>query len=172
MKLVNQHTKNIMEGCKERAQDAGLQFDQESLEYIVTNSDLIELQPKIMIPTMYDFWVNDIEIIQGKEKYKVFPHNPYETVINSRPAISFYNDNNPDWLNVMIFYHVLAHIDFFQNNLLFSNTWNEDFVGKALADKRQIAFLRTKHGRWVDYVIEFSRGIDNLVGFFSALNEK
>ena len=64
-----------------------------------------------------------------KEKYKVFPHNPYETVINSRPAISFYNDNNPDWLNVMIFYHVLAHIDFFQNNLLFSNTWNEDFVG-------------------------------------------
>ena len=93
MKLVNQHTKNIMEGCKDRAQDAGLQFDQESLEYIVTNSDLIELQPKIMIPTMYDFWVNDIEIIQGKEIYKVFPHNPYETVINSRPAISFYNDN-------------------------------------------------------------------------------
>ena len=43
MKLVNQHTKNIMEGCKERAQEAGLQFDQESLEYIVTNTDLIEL---------------------------------------------------------------------------------------------------------------------------------
>ena len=99
MKLVSQHTKNIMEGCKERAREAGLKFDQESLEYIVTNSDLIELQPKIMIPTMYDFWVNDIEIIQGKEKYKVFPHNPYETVINSRPAISFYNDNNPDWLS-------------------------------------------------------------------------
>ncbi len=172
MKLVSQHTKNIMEGCKERAREVGLKFDQESLEYIVTNSDLIELQPKIMIPTMYDFWVNDIEIIQGKEKYKVFPHNPYETVINSRPAISFYNDNNPDWLNVMIFYHVLAHIDFFQNNQLFSNTWNEDFVGKALADKRQIAFLRTKHGRWVDYVIEFSRSIDNLVGFFPALHQK
>ena len=119
MRLISQHTKKIMEGCKERAQDAGLQFDQESLEYIVTNTDLIELQPKIMIPTMYDFWVNDIQIIQGKEKYKVFPHNPYETVINSRPAISFYNDNNPDWLNVMIFYHVLAHIDFFQNNQLF-----------------------------------------------------
>ena len=119
MKLINHHTKKIMEGCKERAQDVGLKFDQESLEYIVTNSDLIELQPKIMIPTMYDFWVNDVEIIQGKEKYKVFPHNPYETVINSRPAISFYNDNNPDWLNVMIFYHVLAHIDFFQNNQLF-----------------------------------------------------
>ncbi len=171
MRLVNQHTKNIMEGCKERALDAGLSFDKESLEYIVTNSDMIELQPKIMIPTMYDYWVNDIDIIQGKEKYKAFPHNPYETVINSRPAISFYNDNNPDWLNVMIFYHVLAHIDFFQNNELFSKTWNEDFVGKALAAKRQIANLRSKHGRWVDYIIEFSRSIDNLIGFFSDLNE-
>ena len=172
MRLINQHTKKIMEGCKERAQDAGLKFDQESLEYIVTNTDLIELQPKIMIPTMYDFWVNDIQIIQGKEKYKVFPHNPYETVINSRPAISFYNDNNPDWLNVMIFYHVLAHIDFFQNNQLFSNTWSEDYVGKALSEKRQIALLRNKHGRWVDYVIEFARSIDNLIGFFPTLHEK
>lgn len=171
MKLVSQHTKKIMEGCKERALDAGLRFDSESLEYIVTNTDLIELQPKVMIPTMYDFWVNDIQVIQGKEKYKIYPHNPYETVINSRPAISFYNDNNPDWLNVMIFYHVLAHIDFFQNNQLFSNTWDEDFVGKALADKRQISSLRNRHGRWVDYVIEFSRSIDNLIGFFSNLHE-
>ena len=160
-----------MEGCKERALDVGLMFDKESLEYVVNNSDLIELQPKIMIPTMYDFWVNDIQIIQGKEKYKAFPHNPYETVINSRPAISFYNDNNPDWLNVMIFYHVLAHIDFFQNNLLFSNTWNEDYVGKALAQKRQISTLRISHGRWVDYIIEFSRSIDNLVGFFPELQK-
>ena len=109
MKLISQHTKKIMEGCKERALDAGLRFDSESLEYIVTNTDLIELQPKVMIPTMYDFWVNDIQVIQGKEKYKIYPHNPYETVINSRPAISFYNDNNPDWLNVMIFLS-LIHI--------------------------------------------------------------
>jgi hypothetical protein len=40
MELINQHTKKIMEGCKERARAAGLQFEDESLEYIVTNRDL------------------------------------------------------------------------------------------------------------------------------------
>jgi stage V sporulation protein R len=171
MELVNQHTKSIMEGCKERAKDAGLNVHTETLEYIVTNKDLLELGPKNMIPTLYDYWVHDVEVLKEKGKYGIYPHNPYETVINTRPAISFYNDNNPDWLNVMIFYHVLAHIDFFHNNLYYSHTWNEDFAGQALSDKRAIAMLRSEKGRWVDYVIEFSRGIDNMVDYYGLMSE-
>lgn len=175
MELIDQHTKNIMEGCKERALDAGLRFDTESLEYIVTNRDLLELSPKVMIPTLYDYWVHDVEVLKETGKYELYPSNPYETVINTRPAISYYNDNNPDWMNVMIFYHVLGHIDLFQNNLFFRHTWDYDFTGRALSDKRLIANLRSEKGRWVDYIIEFSRGIDNLVGFhheLSRLNHK
>lgn len=166
MQLIDQHTKKIMEGCKERALDAGLSFDKETLEYIVTNTDMLELSPKNMIPTLYDFWLNDIQVLRGKGEYEAFPHNPYETVINTRPAISFYNDNNPDWLNVMIFYHVIAHIDFFQNNRFFERTWDYDFKEKALTEKRIIAKLRAKYGRKADYVLEFARGMDNLVGYF------
>ena len=171
MQLIDQHAKLIMEGCKERARDAGLRFDDESLEYVVTNRDLLELSPKVMIPTMYDYWVHDVEVLQGKGRYELYPHNPFETVINTRPAISFYNDNNPDWLNVMIFYHVLGHIDFFQNNLYFRHTWDDDFTGQALADKRVIAKLRSEKGRWVDYVIEFARSLDNLVDYHGLLAE-
>ncbi|WP_054032639.1 SpoVR family protein [Desulfatitalea tepidiphila] len=169
MELIDQHTKDIMEGCKTRAREAGLRFEDESLEYVVTNRDLLELSPKLMIPTLYDYWVHDVEVLKGKGKYELYPSNPYETVINTRPAISYYNDNNPDWLNVMIFYHVLAHIDFFQNNIFFRHTWDYDFTGEALSDKRVIAKLRSEHGRWVDYVIEFSRSIDNLVGYYQEL---
>ena len=147
-----------------------MSFQDETLEYIVTNRDLLELSPKVMIPTLYDFWVHDVEVLREKGKYELYPGNPYETVINTRPAISFYNDNNPDWLNVMIFYHVLAHVDFFQNNLYFRHTWDYDFAGEALSDKRVIAKLRADHGRWVDYVIEFSRSIDNLVGYHTELS--
>ncbi len=171
MELINQHTKKIMEGCKERARDAGLSFDNETLEYIVTNRDLLELSPKVMIPTLYDYWVHDVEVLKEQGRYELYPSNPYETVINTRPAISFYNDNNPDWLNVMIFYHVLAHIDFFQNNLYYRHTWDFDFTGQALADKRLIARLRSEKGRWVDYTIEFARGIDNIVGYFKELSQ-
>jgi stage V sporulation protein R len=169
MELISQHTKKIMEGCKERAAAAGLRFEKETLEYIVTNRDLIELTPKAMIPTLYDYWVHDVEVLREKGRYELYPSNPYETVINTRPAISYYNDNNPDWLNVMIFYHVLAHIDFFQNNLCFRHTWDYDFTGQALSDKRMIAQLRSEQGRWVDYVIEFARGVDNLVGYHREL---
>ena len=170
MELIDQHTKRIMEGCKERARNAGLSFQDETLEYIVTNRDLLELSPKAMIPTLYDYWVHDVEVLKEKGRYELYPVNPYETVINTRPAISFYNDNNPDWLNVMIFYHVLAHIDFFQKNLFFRRTWDYDFTGRALSDKRAIAKLRSEKGRWVDYVIEFTRGIDNLVGYYGELS--
>ncbi|MCG8568540.1 MAG: SpoVR family protein [Spirochaetes bacterium] len=170
MILIDQHAKKIMEECKSRARDAGLSFDDETLEYIVTNQDMLELSPKLMIPTLYDYWVHDIQAIIGKEKYKVYPGNPYETVINTRPAVSFYNDNNPDWLNVMIFYHVLGHIDFFQNNVFFKHTWGDDFLGKARSDKRLIAKLRSEFGRWVDYIIEFSRSIDNLCGYYRELS--
>ena len=170
MELINQHTKKIMEGCKQRALDAGLSFQDETLEYIVSNRDLLELTPKVMIPTLYDYWVHDVEVLKEKGRYELYPSNPYETVINTRPAISFYNDNNPDWMNVMIFYHVLAHIDFFQNNLYFRHTWDYDFTGRALSDKRMISSLRSEKGRWVDYIIEFSRGIDNLVGYHDELS--
>lgn len=147
-----------------------MSFSDETLEYIVTNRDMIELSPKVMIPTLYDFWVHDVEVLKEKGRYELYPHNPYETVINTRPPISFYNDNNPDWLNVMIFYHVLAHIDFFQNNQFFRHTWEYDLTGQALADKRLISRLRSEKGRWVDYVIEFARAIDNLVGYFDELS--
>jgi len=172
MQLIDQHTKAIMEGCKERARDVGLSFDDESLEYVVTNRDMLELSPKVMIPTMYDYWVHDVEVLQGKGKYELYPSNPFETVINTRPAISFYNDNNPDWLNVMIFYHVIGHIDFFQNNLYFKHTWDDDFAGQALADKRAIAQLRSEKGRWVDYVLEFARSIDNQVDYHGVLADQ
>jgi len=174
MELIDQKTKKVMQECQVRAAEVGLKIEGETLEYIATNQDMLELRPKGMIPTLYDFWVDDLEVLSNKWVYKVYPHNAYETVVNTHPPISFYNDNNPDWLNIMIFDHVLGHIDFFQNNVFFRNTWGRDFCGEALADKRLMERIREEKGaekRWVDYVIEFARGIDNLVGYYRELGE-
>ena len=43
-------------------------------------------------------------------------------------------------------------------------------AGQALANKRAVGRLRSEHGRWVDYVIEFARSIDNLVDFHGLLS--
>lgn len=169
MELISSEAKKIMEECKRVARANGLKFSDETIEYIVTNEDLIKLSPKGMIPTLYDYWVHDVYVLQDKGKYELYPHNPYETVINTRPPLSFYNDNNPDWLNVMIFYHVIAHIDFFQNNVYFEKTWLDDFCSRALAHANVIKELRYEKGRWVDYVIEFARSMDNLVDYGGEL---
>lgn len=174
MELLNLAMKKEMEECKKRARDAGLVFQDDTLEYIVTNQNMLELSPKVMIPTLYDYWVHDVEVLRNKWLYDAFPHNPYETVINTRPPISFYNQDNSDWFNVMIFYHVLGHIDFFQNNVFFRKTWDDDFCGQALADKRLLNKIRAEQRdrkRWVDYVIEFALAIDNLVGYHRELEE-
>lgn len=169
MELISAELKKTMEECKRIARDHGLRFSDETLEYVTTNEDMIKLSPKAMIPTLYDYWVHDVYVLQDKGKYDLYPHNPYETVVNTRPPLSFYNDNNPDWLNVMIFYHVIAHIDFFQNNVFFAKTWHDDFCGRALAHANVIKELRYEKGRWVDYVIEFARGMDNLVDYAGDL---
>lgn len=174
MDLLNQETKAEMEACKKRARTEGLEFQDNTLEYIVTNRNLLELSPKGMIPSLYDYWVHDIEIIRNKWLYDAFPHNPYETVINTRPPMSYYNHGNAEWLNVMIFYHVLGHIHYFQNNVFFRNTWDDDFYGQALADKNLVNRIRSELGekkRWVDYVIEFALQADNLVGYHKELEQ-
>lgn len=174
MKLLSQELKKEMEKCKERARRAGLQFADNTLEYVVTNRDILELEPKYFIPTLYDYWVQDVEVYRNKWVYEARPHNPYEITVNTKPAISYYNQDNPDWLNVVIFYHVLGHIDMNQNNIYFRRTWDDDFAGQALADKRLIGKIRQGLGaekRWVDYVIEFALSVDNLVGYYAELEE-
>lgn len=174
MKLLEQKMKQEMEECKRVARAAGLQFSDNTLEFIVSNRDMLDLSSRHMIPTLYDYWVHDVEALRNRWIYEVFPHNPYEVVINTRPATSFYNQDNAEWFNVMLFYHVLGHIDFFQNNVFFRNTRDDDFIGQALADKRLINRIRRDLGeekRWVDYVIEFSRAIDNLVGYYPELEK-
>lgn len=172
MKLLDHRMKAEMEECKRRAREVGLIFPEDTLEYLVSNQDMLELMPKNMIPTLYDYWTHDIETIRGKWAYDAFPHNPYEVVINTRPPVSFFNTDNADWFNMMLFYHVLGHIDFDQSNIFFRRTWDDDFYGQALADKRLINSIRDELGaekRWVDYVLEFTLAIDNLVGFHQEL---
>ena len=90
MELISQHAKKIMEGCKERAREAGLRFQDETLEYVVTNRDLLELSPKVMIPTLYDYWVQDVEVLRESGRYELYPERnkkvqPDELILSTNP---------------------------------------------------------------------------------------
>jgi stage V sporulation protein R len=150
MELIDQHTKTIMEGCKLRARDAGLRFEDESLEYIVTNRDLIELSPKVMIPTLYDYWVHDVEVLKEKGKYELYPGQSLRNGHQYPSGHLFLQRQQSGLAQRDDLLSRAGHIDFFQNNLYFRHTWDYDFNGEALSDKRAIAKLRSERGAgWI-----------------------
>ena len=58
----------------------------------------------------------------------------YELVINSNPCYAFLLDGNSLIQNKMIAAHVLAHSDFFKNNIRFSKT-NREMVESMSATR-------------------------------------
>lgn len=64
-----------MEKCKHCACAEGFIFDDETLEYNVSKRNLHELFPKMMIQTLYDYLVHNVEVLKGYGKYKLYPTN-------------------------------------------------------------------------------------------------
>src|SRR5690625_6865963 len=70
----------------------------------------------------------------------------YELVINSDPCYAFLLDTNSLIQNKLIIAHVLAHSDFFKNNIRFSNT-RGDMVESMTATAERIAAYEMKYGK-------------------------
>ncbi len=70
----------------------------------------------------------------------------YELVINSNPCYAFLLDGNSLIQNKLIVAHVLAHCDFFKNNVRFSNT-NRDMVESMAASSERIRQYEIKYGK-------------------------
>ena len=172
MKFITPEQKQETMRCYDRARQAGLDVPNLTIEMMVSNKEFVEMRAKGMIPTLYDHWLQDVEVYRGLKEYEIFQHNPFECVINAKPHYSFYNETNAEWLNTLIYYHVAAHIDFFRNNVNFAHTWNTNFMGKSEADSELITKYREEHGRWADYAIEFAISAENLCSSFIPREKK
>ena len=85
-------------------------------------------------------------------------------VINSNPCYAFLLDTNSLIQNKLIVAHVLAHCDFFKNNVRFSNT-RQDMVESMTATAERIANYEMIHGkdeveRFLDAVLAIQEHID------------
>lgn len=70
----------------------------------------------------------------------------YELVINSNPCYAFLLDGNSLIQNKLIVAHVLAHCDFFKNNVRFSNT-NRNMVESMAASADRIREYEIAYGK-------------------------
>jgi len=88
------------------------------------------------LPGRYSHWTFGKAYHKMKTMYDFGLSKIYEVVINSNPAYAFLLENNSLLQNKLVIAHVLGHVDFFKNNVWFSQT-NRRMVDDAAMHARR-----------------------------------
>ncbi|BAB04831.1 involved in spore cortex synthesis [Halalkalibacterium halodurans C-125] len=153
---------HAIEEITEIAEGFGLDFY--PMRYEICPADIIYTFGAYGMPTRYTHWSFGKQFYKMKLQYDLGLSKIYELVINSDPCYAFLLDSNSLIQNKLIVAHVLAHCDFFKNNVRFSNT-RRDMVESMSATAERIAHYEHVHGkaeveRFLDAVLAIQEHID------------
>jgi stage V sporulation protein R len=126
----------------EIAQGFGLDFF--PMRYEICPADIIYTFGAYGMPTRFSHWSFGKAFHKMKTQYDLGLSKIYELVINSNPCYAFLLDGNTLIQNKLIVAHVLAHCDFFKNNVRFSKT-NRDMVETMTATAERIRQYEMSH---------------------------
>ncbi|GAE25776.1 stage V sporulation protein [Halalkalibacter wakoensis JCM 9140] len=146
----------------EIAEGFGLDFYE--MRYEICPAEIIYTFGAYGMPTRYSHWSFGKQFHKMKLQYDFGLSKIYELVINSDPCYAFLLDSNSLIQNKLIVAHVLAHCDFFKNNVRFSNT-RRDMVESMSATAERIAHYEHIHGKeevenFLDAVLAIQEHID------------
>ncbi len=116
------------------------------------------------LPGRYSHWTFGKAYHKMKTMYDFGLSKIYEVVINANPSYAFLLENNSLLQNKLVIAHVLGHVDFFKNNVYFSQT-NRRMVDDAATHARRIGEYEFKYGRktveeFLDAVLSIEEHID------------
>jgi len=142
----------------------GLGLDFYPMRYEVCPADIIYTFGAYGMPTRFSHWSFGKQFYKMKLHYDLGLSKIYELVINSNPCYAFLLDTNSLVQNKLIVAHVLAHCDFFKNNVRFSNT-KRDMVESMSATAERIKQYEHIYGKqevetFLDAVLSIQEHID------------
>src|SRR5690625_4287704 len=151
-----------IEEITEIATSFGLDFY--PMRYEVCPADIIYTFGAYGMPTRFTHWSFGKQFHKMKLHYDLGLSQIYELVINSNPCYAFLLDTNSLIQNKLIIAHVLAHSDFFKNNIRFSNT-RRDMVESMTATAERIENYELQYGKdevesFLDAVLSIQEHID------------
>ncbi|WP_158737611.1 SpoVR family protein [Alteribacillus sp. YIM 98480] len=154
--------KRSIEEITEIAEGFGLDFY--PMRYEICPADIIYTFGAYGMPTRYSHWSFGKQFHKMKLHYDLGLSKIYELVINSNPCYAFLLESNSLIQNKLIVAHVLAHCDFFKNNVRFSNT-RKDMVESMAAAAERISHYEMVHGKdeveqFLDAVLAVQEHID------------
>lgn len=142
----------------------GFGLDFFPMRYEICPADIIYTFGAYGMPTRFSHWSFGKQFHKMKLQYDLGLSQIYELVINSNPCYAFLLNTNSLTQNKLIIAHVLAHCDFFKNNIRFSNT-RRDMVESMTATAERIAAYEMQYGKaeveqFLDAVLAIQEHID------------
>src|SRR5690554_4787935 len=134
------------------------------MRYEICPADIIYTFGAYGMPTRFSHWSFGKQFYKMKLQYDLGLSKIYELVINSNPCYAFLLHSNSLVQNKLIVAHVLAHCDFFKNNVRFKNT-KRDMVESMAATAERIANYEKEYGlveveSFLDAVLSIQEHID------------
>ncbi len=142
----------------------GFGLDYYPMRYEICPADIIYTFGAYGMPTRFSHWSFGKQFYKMKLHYDLGLSKIYELVINSNPCYAFLLDSNSLIQNKLIVAHVLAHCDFFKNNVRFQNT-KRDMVESMAATADRVRQYEIMHGKkevetFLDAVLAIEEHID------------
>jgi len=142
----------------------GFGLDFFPMHYEICPAEIIYTIGAYGMPTRFSHWSFGKQFHKMKLQYDLGLSQIYELVINSNPCYAFLLDTNSLTQNKLIIAHVLAHCDFFKNNVRFSNT-RRDMVESMTATADRIASYEHLYGKdeveqFLDAILAIQEHID------------
>jgi stage V sporulation protein R len=146
----------------EIAEGFGLEFY--PMRYEICPSDIIYTFGAYGMPTRFSHWSFGKQFHKMKLQEELGLSKIYELVINSNPCYAFLLNSNSLIQNKLIVAHVLAHSDFFKNNIRFKNTGG-DMVESMAATADRIQKYEKEYGQkevetFLDAILAIHEHID------------
>lgn len=126
----------------------GFGLDFYPMRYEICPADIIYTFGAYGMPTRFSHWSFGKAFHKMKLQYDLNLSKIYELVINSNPCYAFLLKGNSLIQNKLIVAHVLAHCDFFKNNVRFSNT-SRDMVESMAVSAERIRGYEIEYGKEV-----------------------
>ena len=143
---------------------SGFGLDYYPMRYEICPADIVYTFGAYGMPTRFTHWSFGKQFHKMKLQYDFGLSQIYELVINSNPCYAFLLNTNSLIQNKLIIAHVLAHCDFFKNNVRFSNT-RGDVVESMTATAERIHTYEMIYGKdevesFLDAVLAIQEHID------------
>jgi stage V sporulation protein R len=145
-----------------KAREFGLDFYDTYFE--ICPADILYTFGAYGMPTRFTHWTFGKAYHKMKTQYDYNLGRIYEMVVNSNPCYAFLLEGNSLIQNKLIMAHVLAHCDFFKNNIYFKNT-SRDMVESMAAAAERFRNYEFKYGlerveKFIDAAISIQEHIE------------